>query len=178
MSLTDTGFFMDVFDDPPKSLVRYVINRYIPFHVAARQADIELPPYEGSCFCPFHANTDTPAAKLYRDDDGDSIYCFAEQRSYRPFDLFRLAMIRKDPTTVFLRIWLQLSASKREQAVQETNAVHDHNPLGWDELQRVLHLYKDGTVQYINICEALLQLQPNRSGLTAMFTSTTSQPLI
>lgn len=42
-----------------------------------------------SVFCPFHENTNTPAARLYIGDN--SIYCFGEcKRTYRPIDFFIL----------------------------------------------------------------------------------------
>jgi len=152
-----------ILSDPPQQLVRYVINRHVPFKVAARYAGIDLPVHEGSCFCPFHANADTPAAKLYIGEKGDSIHCFAEQRSYRPYDLFKQGLINKDVTTVFLRIWSQLSDQQRDEAMQETNAVPNYTPIGWDELLVSMRLYKEGAISYINICETLLQLRPNRN---------------
>ena len=39
----------------------------------------------GKCFCPFHENTDTPAAKYY--DDSNTIYCFSCGRVYGSYDL-------------------------------------------------------------------------------------------
>lgn len=42
-------------------------------------------PY-GKCFCPFHDNTDSPAAKIY----DDHLTCFgACQRSYYPYDFLK-----------------------------------------------------------------------------------------
>jgi len=39
----------------------------------------------GKMFCPFHDNTDTPAAKCY----GNHIHCFACKRNYGVYDLFK-----------------------------------------------------------------------------------------
>lgn len=39
----------------------------------------------GKCFCPFHENTDTPAAKYY--EESNTIYCFSCQRIYSSYDL-------------------------------------------------------------------------------------------
>lgn len=45
---------------------------------------------QGKCFCPFHDNTHTPAAKLYRDPSGyEVLHCFAEQRNYGTYALLR-----------------------------------------------------------------------------------------
>ena len=46
--------------------------------------------YIGNCFCPFHDNTVSPAAKIFHDETGDSLYCFAEMRSYKPYDALKL----------------------------------------------------------------------------------------
>lgn len=50
-------------------------------------------PY-GKCMCPFHDNTDSPAAKVYE----DHLTCFGScQRSYYPYDFltkFRPDLIR------------------------------------------------------------------------------------
>ena len=35
----------------------------------------------GNVYCPFHDNTDTPAAKIYESSRGDSLYCFAEREA-------------------------------------------------------------------------------------------------
>lgn len=43
-------------------------------------------PPRGKCFCPFHDNTDSPAAKVY---DGKLVCFGACQRSYFPYDFLR-----------------------------------------------------------------------------------------
>ncbi len=56
-------------------------------------------PY-GKCFCPFHDNTDSPAAKVY----DDHLTCFgACQRSYFPYDFlvkFRPDLVRSCSSTI------------------------------------------------------------------------------
>lgn len=42
----------------------------------------------GRCFCPFHLNVNTPAAKFF--DDNNDLRCFAEQRSYSAFDMLKV----------------------------------------------------------------------------------------
>lgn len=60
--------------------------------------NIEMRPYmemqgaeikqNSQCFCPFHDNTSTPAAKFF--DSSNSMHCFAEGRTYRTYDLLKL----------------------------------------------------------------------------------------
>lgn len=41
----------------------------------------------GKCFCPFHHNVNTPAAKYYK--DSNSLYCYSCKCSYSVYDLLR-----------------------------------------------------------------------------------------
>lgn len=41
----------------------------------------------GHIYCPFHTNTDTPAAKYY--PDSNCCYCFVCRRSYGTYDLMQ-----------------------------------------------------------------------------------------
>lgn len=43
--------------------------------------------YGRPCFCPFHDNTRTPAAVIYNDEDGDNLWCYAENRMYKSTDV-------------------------------------------------------------------------------------------
>jgi hypothetical protein len=40
----------------------------------------------GTCFCPFHDNTDTPSASIYDDEGGEKLYCFSERKLYSASD--------------------------------------------------------------------------------------------
>jgi len=42
----------------------------------------------GRCFCPFHVNVNTPAAKFF--DEGNDLRCFAESKTYKVFDLMKV----------------------------------------------------------------------------------------
>jgi hypothetical protein len=66
-----------------------LVRNYINASFSLREAWIECfgqrMPY-GKCFCPFHDNTDSPAAKVYE----DRLVCFgACQRSYTAFDFLQ-----------------------------------------------------------------------------------------
>lgn len=47
---------------------------------------------QGKCFCPFHHNVNTPAAKKY----GNVIHCFSCNRSYGTYDLLK----KYDPSRI------------------------------------------------------------------------------
>lgn len=145
-------------DTDPK-LIRYVINKYIPFHRLAKIAGLYLPNTERSCFCIFHDNTETPAAKLFRDVEGDRLWCFAENRMYFPYDIFRLKMIQHNPETVFRKIWAQLSESKKELVLQESSATISFLPSNWEEIKKRIEPYKTGEMTLDEVLTELLKLE-------------------
>ena len=52
----------------------------------------------GNIFCPFHENSETPAAKMYWDDERNIwvLYCFGEcHRHYTAYDYVDLVLCRK-----------------------------------------------------------------------------------
>lgn len=48
-------------------------------------------PRNGKCFCPFHHNVNTPAAKVHesRDGGGGKLYCHSERRMYSTYDVIK-----------------------------------------------------------------------------------------
>lgn len=46
--------------------------------------------YGSNVFCPFHVNVNTPAAKIFRDLDGDRLYCFSCNKQFTYWDLVKL----------------------------------------------------------------------------------------
>lgn len=117
---------------------KLVINRLMPFPVALKQtdrySDKQAPSYIGKCFCPFHENYDTPAAKISKTDRGDMLYCFSERKSYRPADLFtryykEQTGVSKDLTvdTIFRKIWAQIPIDKRQWFIEQYNQQYNEN---------------------------------------------------
>lgn len=67
------------------------INNNLPIEDYLSQLDIDLPP-NGKCFCPFHHNVNTPAAKVYTSEqagNGGRLYCYTERRSYTVYEVIR-----------------------------------------------------------------------------------------
>ncbi|MFW6130906.1 MAG: hypothetical protein ACOC56_06945 [Atribacterota bacterium] len=103
---------MEEFD---KDFMYFVINKKISFPLILKKAGYEGYDYRGNVYCPFHDNTDTPAAKLYKDDDGDKLWCWGEcRRMYNPADVLKRGMIDIRLTKVFYRIWKKLSENEKE----------------------------------------------------------------
>jgi len=51
--------------------------------------------YGRPCFCPFHDNTNTPAAVIYDDVEGDNLWCYSEHKMYRATDVLN-KLYKKD----------------------------------------------------------------------------------
>ena len=118
----------------------------------------------GGCniFCPqsFHDNTDTPAAKLFRDEDGDRIWCFAENKMYRPYDVFRLKLIKTSARQVYDRIWNQLDESQRNALIEESGIVINTLPDRWKEFKDTYcSLYREGKITCGDLISHILMLE-------------------
>ena len=73
-----------------KRLLRKLVERLIPF-------DDLIEVGYGNCFCPFHYNTKTPAAKFFHDEDGITrLQCWTCSRQYNSYDYIKLVM-KQDP---------------------------------------------------------------------------------
>lgn len=67
------------------------INNNLPIEDYLVELGVDIPP-NGKCFCPFHYNVNTPAAKVYTSEDsgnGGRLYCYSERRSYTTFDVIK-----------------------------------------------------------------------------------------
>lgn len=74
--------------------------------------------YDKPCFCPFHDNTNTPAAALYSGDNGDSLFCFAERKVYTPADVIE-KLYKKDVYSVGENLFNKLNKSQQRE-IEET----------------------------------------------------------
>ena len=75
-----------------KSEIYYIINHYIDTRKLLKSLGISVRA-NNAMFCPFHDNTETPAAHLYKEQDGShTIYCYAEDHLYHNTDLYKYYM--------------------------------------------------------------------------------------
>ena len=102
-----------------KKFMYFCINKIVPFKVILEKAGFENYNYQGNVFCPFHDNTDTPAAKMFDDEDGDRLYCFTERRMYRPADVIKQGLMKKRLAKIFYNIWKQLSGQQKDYLKDE-----------------------------------------------------------
>ena len=72
-----------------KKEIYYIVNHYIDTKQLLKSLHINVRA-NNAMFCPFHDNTDTPAAHLYKEEDGSyKIYCYSEDRVYSNADLYK-----------------------------------------------------------------------------------------
>lgn len=139
---------MQLYDD---AFMFYVIDREVNFPVILRRYNLENGlsnrySYTRKCFCPFHDNTRDEAAKIYRDQTGDTLWCFAEQKRYHPSDVFKRKLIAKDYRKFFYQLWDKLSEERKELLLNEFGVPQDSLPEKWKENEENLSLFKRGFV--------------------------------
>ena len=80
-----------------KRVIKEIINRNFTFSdLSPKFKDIDSS--SGNIFCPFHENHETPAAKMYWDDEKELwiIHCFGEcHRNFTAFDYVEIIMCVK-----------------------------------------------------------------------------------
>ena len=108
-----------------------------------------------SCYCCFHDNENTPAAKLYSDESGITLFCFAEQKSYRSSDAF-LRFTKFPISLIFNKVWSKLS--KEEQDFY-TNSIDGYEAVdtAWINNLKQLQPFKAGKMSYFDVLDKLLE---------------------
>lgn len=76
------------------------------------------------CFCPFHDNTRSPSAAIYNNDGVELLFCFSEQRQYRPTDVIEI-LLKKDIYQIGNKIWNSLSELEKNTFLKENITLED-----------------------------------------------------
>lgn len=90
-----------------------VIDYYCTFEYLLSYAGIDFPHESATCFCPFHDNTVTKAAKFYKEEHNEHIFCFAEGIQYKPHHLLTKGIVNFTVNHVFSAIWNNLSDDEK-----------------------------------------------------------------
>ena len=138
----------------------YVVDKVTPFPKILEKAGYEGYSYEGKCFCPFHDNYESPAAKIYHDSNGDTLWCFSESKRYRPSDVLRRNLMKGNSIdSVFSRLWPRLSESKQQALIDSYGIPINIIPQTWQDNQDALSLFKQGKVniaQHITLMKTFI----------------------
>lgn len=125
----------------------YVINKKIPFPIMLEKAGYEDYSYDGKCYCPFHDNYESPAGKIYHDKEGDTLWCFSEQKRYYPADVLRKNLMKgKSVASIFSNLWGKLSEDTRQALYDNYDKPIDMLPEMWVNNRAKLDLFKQGTI--------------------------------
>lgn len=97
-----------------KSFLEYkVIDYFCTFEYLLNYIGTDFPRESSTCFCPFHDNTNTKAAKFYAEEHNEHIFCFAENKQYKPHHLLTMEIVPFTVNHVFSAIWSNLSDSEK-----------------------------------------------------------------
>ena len=131
--------------------VDYVINRFLPFKIIYRMLDVDYND-RGNNFCIFHDNSNTPSARIYHNDTGDSLYCYSEGKSYKPSQAFRRGLISHRIETIAYNILKQFDETQIQALLDEFGVGIDIKPTFTEEQLSDLNKFKnnDITVQQFN----------------------------
>ena len=110
-----------------KSYQRAIVNRYATFNMLLDEDGQDIREENVNCLCPFHDNQNTPSAKIYNDESGQTLYCYAEQRLYRPADLCVLGKVSKSLTQVFSKIYVTLSDVEKNVSDEYEKKISKNN---------------------------------------------------
>lgn len=78
-----------------------------------------------TCYCPFHDNTNTPAATIFDDDNGERLFCFSEKKQYTSADALEKLM-HYDVYELGQKLWNSMSPLEKSDWLAEHNVV-DYN---------------------------------------------------
>lgn len=135
----------DIMSD--EKFLNYVIDRCITFPSILKQIDCYAS-YDHNFYCPFHDNTDTPSARAFRNDDGDTIYCYSEGKVFRPHHVLDYELINVKKDKVFFRIWKKLDKSQQDELIATYGNKADYIPEKWRDSKEELNKFKRGEVSY------------------------------
>ena len=138
-----------------KKFVRFVINKYLPIHKLFEMIEQRWS-YDYNVFCPFHDNHDTPAARLYK--DSNTLYCFSEQKGYRPSDFIEKELINARLESVFYKLWRQLDDYTKEEVLNNYNLDSDYQSTEFKEALPQLEKFKTGEITLSELRQMLIKL--------------------
>lgn len=91
-----------------------VIDYFCTFEFLLSYIGTPWPSVSHSCYCPFHDNSKSPAAKFYKEEHNEHVFCFAEGKQYKPHHLLTLGIVPFTTQHVFSAIWQNLSDDEKK----------------------------------------------------------------
>ena len=103
-----------------------------------------------SCYCPFHDNSVSPAAKFFKEEHNEHLFCFAENKQYRPHHLLTNHIVPFTVQHVFSAIWSNLSDSEKSIFSDYTRNYTLEN-----DFSSYYKDYKKGKLKYFDLLTVL-----------------------
>lgn len=134
-----------------KQLARFVLMLYVDMFQLMQR--LHLHPRETSnMMCPFHHNTNTPAAKMYKDKYGWCLWCFSERRIYTTYDVYKY-ILHADPIKMAEIIWNKLSPEEQKKVRDLCGSQEDFE--GDVPYMQELDDFSKGNISYKRLCDLI-----------------------
>lgn len=141
-----------------KKLIYYIINHYIDMRKLLRKLHIEVRA-NNSMFCPFHDNTNTPAAHLYKEEDGSyTIYCYSEDKLFSNVDLYKNFLPDIDLEELANLLYKNLSSVEREKIFDNINHPYEPPELPFNNL---LVEFKANRINFPTLLQGINMTMPH-----------------
>lgn len=140
-----------------KKLEIAIINRFMDMRKLIESRGHWVAP-NGMHFCVFHENDDTKAAKLYENEGGGQVFCFAEYRQYTPYDYYKILEPDINTTELAQLLFDKLTPEKQEEFKNNINQDTEFETLPY---LRELEEFKEGTRTFEQLLVAISESYSN-----------------
>lgn len=139
-----------------KRFVRYVIDKCITCHKMMSLME-ERPTYDHNVYCPFHDNTQSPSARLYKNKDGsDTLFCFSEHRTYRSSDFITKGLVNYRLESIFYKVWIKLPKETQELLLNNYQGDVSYVPEKFKESLELMQTFREGKINISELNQLIL----------------------
>lgn len=126
-----------------------VINRVVRFQQLFDLAGMKIRTKKFKC--PFHDGTSNNSAVILKDERGERLYCYSEEKTYKPTDFIQKGFITVGIETLYNTIWPQLPDEFKQRIMEETDEYKKSKillPKNIEDSAPVLADFKKGKYDY------------------------------
>lgn len=113
------------------------------------------------CYCPFHDNTNTPAAMIYDNNGKQSLYCFSERKTYYPSDAISI-LLNQDPYAIGEELFNRLTPQEQQELIDKydkTTSIKYTSKLDFTpDFRKKLAMFKYNKIDFNDIVKAITKL--------------------
>lgn len=134
-----------------KKLEVFIINKYMDMKKLIENEGEYVAP-NGTCFCIFHANSQTKAAHYYENDGGGQLFCFAEYRQYTPYDYYKILHPEINTTELAQLLWDRLPKAEQDNILTNLGKTEEYDTLPYID---ALIKFKNGEINFKGLLGAI-----------------------